>query len=368
MDITFDRLQSSVSHFFAWWLGEIQSFLPLALRQRFLSQSSQYIVTVEKGQASFFEETSGDLNPLGKIKLSRDSESQDLERDEIRDLLERREIEEERFHVRLPKDKVLRREIELPLQADENLREVVSFEMDRHTPFKSDEVYFDFLSRKRDLRNKRLRIDLVVVPKALADPLLDRVRGWGLIPAGLGIDGVGSSVEEGFELAPALAADDSGHRRLWLRLGVAAVSFALLIGLLNLPLYFKRQELEIQETRLENIRVEATKASKIKAEVEAILNSSRALVARKLDNPAAIALLNEVTRLLPDDTWVIKFSWRGDDLLISGYSQKPSALIALLEQSELLEEVHFSSPVTLDQRIGMERFNLAALVKGGQGQ
>ena len=87
MDITFDRLQSSVSHFFAWWLGEIQSFLPQALRQRFLSQSSQYVVTVEKGQASFFEETSGDLNPLGKINLGRDAESQDLERDESRDLL-----------------------------------------------------------------------------------------------------------------------------------------------------------------------------------------------------------------------------------------------------------------------------------------
>lgn len=366
MDIALDRLQSGVGRFFNWWFGEIQSFLPFGLREKVFSQSSRYVVSLGKGQASFYEQTAKDFNPLGKVDLHRDAGGIDIERDEIRALLQRQQIEATAFQVRLPKDKVLRREIELPLQADENLREVVSFEMDRHTPFKTDEVYFDFLSRKRDLRSKRLRVDMVVVPKTLVDPLLERVRGWGLTPIGLGIDGAESSVEDGFELAPELAAGNGGRKRVWWRLGLSVATLALLLGLLNLPLYFKRQELEIQEARLSEIRVEASKASKIKAEVEAILNSSRSLVARKQENPAAIALLNEVTRLLPDDTWVIKFSWRGEDLLISGYSQKPSALIALLEESEFLEEVHFSSPVTLDQRIGMERFNLAALVRGGQ--
>ena len=195
---------------------------------------------------------------------------------------------------------------------------------------------------------------------------LERVRAWGLTPVGLGIEGVDSAGEVGFELAPGLTEKRGEQRRIWLRVGFAVGAFALLLGLLNLPLYFKRQELAALEERLAAIRVEATKANAIKAEVEAILESSQALVARKTETPAAIAILDEITRLLPDDTWVIKFSWRGEDLLLSGYSHKPSALIALLDQSELLQDVHFSSPVTLDQRIGMERFNLAAVVRGGR--
>ena len=51
-------------------------------------------------------------------------------------------------------------------------------------------------------------------------------------------------------------------------------------------------------------------------------------------------------------------------LNLSGYSKKPSTLIGLLEQSEMLTSVRFSSPVTLDQRLGLHRFNLAASVLG----
>ena len=48
--------------------------------------------------------------------------------------------------------------------------------------------------------------------------------------------------------------------------------------------------------------------------------------------------------------------------MVSGYSGKASALIGLLEESAFFDEVSFSSPVTLDPKVGLDRFNLSAKV------
>ncbi len=66
--------------------------------------------------------------------------------------------------------------------------------------------------------------------------------------------------------------------------------------------------------------------------------------------------------LLPDHTWLMQFAWRDGGVRLSGYSARPSSLIGLLEQSALLSGVAFSAPVTMDQRVGLERFNVSAAV------
>ena len=44
----------------------------------------------------------------------------------------------------LPADKVLTRTLTLPLATEENLREVLAFQMDRQTPFTVEQVYYDY--------------------------------------------------------------------------------------------------------------------------------------------------------------------------------------------------------------------------------
>ena len=43
----------------------------------------------------------------------------------------------------IPAERVLQRNLTLPAAAEENLRQVLAFEMDRQTPFKADQIYFD---------------------------------------------------------------------------------------------------------------------------------------------------------------------------------------------------------------------------------
>ena len=85
-------------------------------------------------------------------------------------------------------------------------------------------------------------------------------------------------------------------------------------------------------------------------------------IQQKDRDPVVAELLAEITRLLPDDTWIIQMGWHGDRLTLAGYSGSSSALIALLEESDLLSNVRFNSPVTVDRRLELERFNLSAKV------
>ena len=70
---------------------------------------------------------------------------------------------------------------------------------------------------------------------------------------------------------------------------------------------------------------------------------------------------------MPDDSWLLQFTVRGGELRLAGYSDDPSNLIRLLDASPNLTDVGFGAPVTRDQRIGKDRFNLTAKIrKGGQ--
>jgi general secretion pathway protein L len=95
------------------------------------------------------------------------------------------------------------------------------------------------------------------------------------------------------------------------------------------------------------------------------------LVDRKRTNPAALQVLDEVTRLLPDDTWVQTFELKSDaktpskprELQIQGETNSSGKMIGLLEGSKFLTQAAWKSPLVTGQPGVGERFHLAALVK-----
>ena len=59
-----------------------------------------------------------------------------------------------RVVVALPPEQVLRKTITLPAAVEENLRQVLAYDLDRHTPFKPEEVYFDASDRRARRRQE----------------------------------------------------------------------------------------------------------------------------------------------------------------------------------------------------------------------
>ena len=348
------RLIDSVARFWRWWLGELAGCLPNWLRVAFGQRRRHLRVTVSAHEARFVLDRGGGSTALGRLDLGGGG-------DAARQLVRRARPGAARVSLELPAGQVLRRVVELPAAAAENLRQVLGFEMDRHTPFQAAEVYFDYRVVAGDRRAKEIKVDLVVAAKAVVDQGLATLRNWDLA-----VDRVGPAGDDGalFNLLPASA----GRRGAALSRRFS-VAFAVAAGMLAavavyLPLAHKLEVLALTEARLTAARSEAVVADGLQQRVDKMVARGRFVVERKRSGPTVTALIAEVSTLLPDHTWLMQFAWRADGVRLSGYSARPSSLIGLLEQSALLSEVAFSSPVTMDQRVGLERFNLSAAAAG----
>ena len=75
------------------------------------------------------------------------------------------------LEIRLNDSEVLARNITLPASTEENLYEVIQYEMDRYTPFTADDVYFDYRLEERLANKDLIKILLIVIKKDVLKPI-----------------------------------------------------------------------------------------------------------------------------------------------------------------------------------------------------
>jgi len=353
----------TISRFFIWWFGELAACVPSRLREFFRRRPAMLSLTLGSEDVAFTLSRSGSSRHLGRIRLGPGVEP----RRAVAPLLRGISLSELDVVMNVPADRVLRRHVALPIAARENLREVLSFEMDRHTPFKASEVAFDYRVMRADHESKRIEVDLAVVPRELIDQAGRIAESFGLTLDRIGIADEAPFERDGINLLPHNHANgrSTSQHRLLVALAVSASILALVAG--YLPLHFKQRTLAAYEAQLAETRAAALEAEQLKQRLAARVEHGRFLIDRRLSTPSATALLAELTERLPDDTWLIQLRWQGDKLAIAGFSPAAAALIAGLEQSPLLSEVRFGSPVTADPRVGFERFNISAEVGSAAG-
>jgi general secretion pathway protein L len=268
--------------------------------------------------------------------------------------------------VNIPADSVLRRRVALPIEAAENLREVLAFEMDRHTPFKTEEVAYDYRVIETDVGTRKLTVDLVVVPKAMIDRAAATAGSFGLTARRIGIVDDELNHCKPFNFRPYEATEwSTAQRPLVVALATTAVILAIIAW--YLPLYFDHRASAAYEARLEATRAEALQAEDVKKRLAAAMDLNRRLVDMRAATPTTTRLLADVTDRLPDDTWLTELQLQNGELALTGYSPSAAALISKLETSPLLSDVRFGSPVTPDAEVGSERFHIVAHVALDRG-
>ena len=87
----------------------------------------------------------------------------------------------------IPRHTVILRYLELPVAVKENLRETLGYELEKHVPFVSEEVYFDFQIVSEDKSAARLQLLLVVAKKEVLAPVLAVSEHLGFGVSGVGI-------------------------------------------------------------------------------------------------------------------------------------------------------------------------------------
>ncbi len=91
----------------------------------------------------------------------------------------------------LPRDQVVIRQIELPLDVEENLDQVVRFQVDKFQPVEEGQSYCDYIVLERDAETKKIVLQTLMVPKPFLDECLDLFHELNLYPAAIRVSSVG---------------------------------------------------------------------------------------------------------------------------------------------------------------------------------
>ncbi|MDQ2703255.1 MAG: PilN domain-containing protein [Pseudomonadota bacterium] len=259
----------------------------------------------------------------------------------------------------LPAAAGLRRRLSLPAAASDRLREVLGFEIDRQTPFSADAVAFDARLLGRRGSDGQVEAELVVVPKATLDAQLARLGPLAGMLAGVDIEG-DDGAPLGVNLLP--RAQRGRRRDPSLAWNIALAAIALLAtGLMLAQLLHNRQRaLAELETRVAGEAEQARAVSLQRQQLVDLIDGRAYVDGLRKQRPAAIEVLDELARRLPDNTWIDKLAIDNDRLLLIGRSGEASALVGRLEGGKPWRSPALTGPLQPDARSGRDRFTLAA--------
>jgi general secretion pathway protein L len=136
---------------------------------------------------------------------------------------------------------------------------------------------------------------------------------------------------------------------------------------LVLPVYQKRAQVIELQPQVNVAAQQAQAADSLHQQLERAQNEYNFLLQKRYAAPTSLQLLNEVTRILPDDTWLQNFELRttskGKELQLQGETGVAGKMIELFEQSPLVSGASFKSPVTQAPGSQGSRFHIGMDVK-----
>ena len=305
-----DALFQWAMHGWRWWIEELMTLVPPEWRERFAQRNS--IVAEMAGDKITYrnEKTAQTLpsKPRGRIKLL------------------------------MPADRVLVREIDLPVLPASDMKRMIALDIDRLTPFRADQVVFDAEIISRDTETGRQRVLMGILPKKLAAATIERARSLGIEPSGVGIARTNGGGRSSIDFLPALREAEGGtgsRRRAIYWWAAAGVLLVFNIVLFN---YRGADALDQLRTAVESQQAPVTVAMRLRDKVTKEAARRTDLLKEKAQM-SPLRVLDAVTRALPNGVWVQRFEWNGKTVHIRGFNKGTPDLLARLE-SPVLHNAH----------------------------
>lgn len=93
--------------------------------------------------------------------------------------------------VGLPRHQVVVRHVELPLEVEENLDQVVRFQVERFEPMEDKQSYYDYVVADRDEGREKIQLQIVMVRRDYLDEQLNLLKDLELYPSAIRISSTG---------------------------------------------------------------------------------------------------------------------------------------------------------------------------------
>jgi general secretion pathway protein L len=267
-----------------------------------------------------------------------------------------------RAELVLRSSRFLFRPLEVPQRAAEFLDGIVRAQIDRLTPWSANDAVFGWTAAAA-AAPERISLLICATARSVVAPYVNALSG-------LGIESIAvSTFPEGgaSEAVPIRVLQDKGESRLGqgrIRRGLSGLLLfaALLASVAGIANEFLGDGLDEQKADLVHA-ISALRSSLRRDGSGGGSPAQQLLEQRKRQTPSAVIVLEALSRILPDHTYVTELRIEGDKLQIIGVTHDAPELIRLIEQSPNFTRATFFAPTTSTAGEPGEHFHIEAKIK-----
>jgi len=358
-----NQLQSGpVGKFFHWWFDELRQSLPQSWQQKLQHALRRVTLHIHQNSLQLGVDENRSLQQLESFSMT---QGVALQQQQINDLLIEQDLAESPRYLLLDGEAVLSKEMLLPAAAEANLSQVLTFEMDRQTPFHAKDIYFDWKILEPGSDAGQIRVGIYLVPRSEVDKTLRVLHARNLALAGIDVIDQGRTM--GLNLLPTEQRVRQVNKTARFNLVVAAAAVVLLAVVMTQSIYLRSHQVAELEAAIAEVQGEARRVQRIKEQIGDSSEAATFLTVRREQSPLAIEILADITQLLPDDTYLDRLVIGQTNVQIQGKSQNAQQLIEKVNESELFDAASFRGSTRLDARSGLEIFEVNANISNEGG-
>lgn len=259
--------------------------------------------------------------------------------------------------IKLAQDQSISQQLVLPQQPDEVLRAIVRNKVESLAPWPLAQCLWGMRATAIPGDPQHVSVVVAVASRALLDELILTLRR-----AGTEVKALSVELAAGDVIDIELGSGDVRRAARQRARSLARAAAAILLLLAGLGLFW------VYRTSAEAARLEGETASLMASlkpggvpagETPLVTAANRVYQARR-DRLSAVAVLEEVSKLLPDTVHLTALTLDGDQLTIKGQGSGVPGLIQLLEASPDFQSVNFAAATELDQNSNADAFSLIA--------
>ncbi|MGY3621030.1 PilN domain-containing protein [Bradyrhizobium sp. USDA 10063] len=261
-----------------------------------------------------------------------------------------------RVKVQLPPDHVMTRLLDFPGRAADFLDGMIRSQVDRLTPWAAGEAVFGW-SSPVPVADDRIEVAFSATSASKVDPLLQLADRLGAASVAIYAPAAGDSVPVGVKLLDKRLRSAAGSnvprllRVVLISTGVAAAASLFLSIYLGGSLQSEQEDIQRQISQ---------RRAALRVDANGVGSGIGLLAKRKQTTPSSVMVLEALSRVLPDTTYVTELRVEGDKVQVVGMTQDAPSLIRLMEQSPQFTRATFFAPTTRAANESGERFHVEA--------
>lgn len=349
-------IRHSISDFHGWWRNELAGLIPARLRP-VDRRPAAAVLTVRRDGILI-----APSDPSSKVEtVIADDPASAV--DHLKSKYFKLRIGRPAVSIIIEKDRYLKRELSPLRLPASKLAAMARLDMGASTPFSQDDVFLVCGQSNQSSSES----SYVVVKKAFLKPLIDQLRSAGIAVRNLTFSGNGTFSPDPKSMLSILP--QTRWRTFTNRLRTATVLFCILGLALTVGHYHWRNlsaEAEIDQQILAAEKQAAMVRTLIAAR-NLKLDQVMSIRNEKLGAVAVVSIVEEMSRIIPDSTWLTDVQIDGGKVLFSGFSRSAAALIPILEESKLFRAPTFRTPVVRVANQQGERFTISMDVETSDG-